>query len=85
MLTWVWSSELFPTHLRGRSQGFSNASCRLAIAINIFLIPVGVAAVGFTVSIVILSIPLFALALLVSQVPFFDSEGVSLEALTVRS
>ncbi len=83
VLTWVWSSELFPTHLRGRSQGFCNATCRLAIAINIFLIPVGVAALGFTVAIVILSIPLFALALLVSQVPFFDSERRSLEALTV--
>ncbi len=81
VLTWVWSSELFPTHLRGRSQGFCNATCRLAIAINIFLIPVGVASVGFTASIVILSIPLFGLALLVSQVPFFDSSGHSLEAL----
>ena len=61
VLTWVWSSELFPTRLRGRSQGFCNAACRLAISINIFLIPVGVAALGFTTSIIILSIPLFAL------------------------
>ena len=81
VLTWVWSSELFPTHLRGRSQGFCNATCRLAIAINIFLIPVGVAAVGFTTSIVILSIPLFALAILVGCVKFFDSHGQSLEEL----
>jgi len=81
VLTWVWSSELFPTHLRGRSQGFCNATCRLAIAINIFLIPVGVAAVGFTTSIVILSVPLFGLALLVSRVRFFDSHERSLEAL----
>jgi putative MFS transporter len=81
VLTWVWSSELFPTRLRGRAQGFCNAACRLAIAINIFLIPVGVAAVGFTTSIVILSIPLFALAVLVSRLPFLDSGGRSLEAL----
>ena len=81
MLTWVWSSELFPTRLRGRSQGFCNAACRLAISINIFLIPVGVATVGFTASIVILSLPLFALAVLVRQLPFLDSGGHSLEAL----
>ncbi|HUB11568.1 MAG TPA: MFS transporter [Acetobacteraceae bacterium] len=81
VLTWVWSSELFPTRLRGRSQGFCNAACRLAISINIFLIPVGVAAVGFTASIVVLSVPLFMLALLVSRLPFLDSGGRSLEAL----
>jgi len=81
VLTWVWSSELFPTRLRGRSQGFCNAACRLAISINIFLIPVGVAAVGFTASIVILSVPLFLLALLVSRLPTLDSGGRSLEAL----
>jgi putative MFS transporter len=82
VLTWVWSSELFPTRLRGRSQGFCNAACRLAISINIFLIPVGVATVGFTTSIVILSVPLFALALLVGRLPFLDSGGRSLENLT---
>lgn len=81
VLTWVWSSELFPTHLRGRSQGFCNATCRLAIAINIFLIPVGVAAIGFTASIVILSIPLFGLAALVASQPLFDSQNQSLEEL----
>ena len=80
-VTWVWSSELFPTHLRGRSQGFCNGFCRLAIAANIFLIPVGVALIGFRPSIIILSIPLFALVLLVSKLPFLDSDRLSLEAL----
>jgi putative MFS transporter len=77
----VWSSELFPTQLRGRSQGFCNGGCRLAIAINIFLIPIGVATIGFTASIIVLSVPLFALALLVSQLPFLDTAGRSLETL----
>jgi MFS transporter, putative metabolite transport protein len=81
VLTWVWSSELFPTRLRGRSQGFCNGACRLAISINIFLIPVGVATVGFTASIVILSVPLFALALLVGLLPFLDSGDRSLETV----
>ncbi len=34
VLTWVWSSELFSTRLHGRSQGFCNAACRLAISIS---------------------------------------------------
>ena len=84
-VTWVWSSELFPTHLRGRSQGFCNGLCRLAIAANIFLIPVGVALIGFRPSILILSVPLFALVLLVSRLPFLDSDRLSLEALANRA
>lgn len=84
-LVWVWAGELFPTHLRGRSQGFCNGLCRLAIAANIFLIPVGVAALGFTASIVILSVPIFALVLLVRRLPFLDSERKSLEALAVAA
>ena len=80
-ITWVWSSELFPTHLRGRSQGFCNGFCRLAIAANIFLIPVGVTLIGFRPSIIILSVPLFVLVLLVSRLPFLDSDRLSLEAL----
>jgi hypothetical protein len=37
--------------------------------------------VGFTASIVILSVPLFALALLVSLLPFLDSGDRSLETV----
>jgi hypothetical protein len=47
----------------------------LAIAINIFLIPLHVATIGFTASIIVLSVPLFALALLVSRLPFLDTAG----------
>jgi len=84
-LVWVWAGELFPTQLRGRSQGFCNGLCRLAIAANIFLIPVGVAVVGFRASVVILSIPIFALVLLVSRLSFLDSERRSLEALAAEA
>jgi hypothetical protein len=42
---------------------------------------VGVAAPGLTASIVILSMPQFALALLVSRMPILDGGGRSLEAL----
>jgi putative MFS transporter len=82
VLTWVWSSELFPTRLRGRSQGFCNGACRLAISLNIFLIPIGVATVGFTTSIILLAVPIFILALLVGRSKVLDSGGQSLETLT---
>lgn len=84
VIIWVWAGEMFPTHLRGRGQGFCNAMCRLAIAINIFAIPIGVAGIGFTATILVLSIPIFGMALLVSRLGFLDSEGRSLEFLTDR-
>ena len=80
-LQWVWSSELFPTRLRGRSQGFCNAVCRLAISINIFLVPVAQATFGFGVLVGLLSIPLFLYALIVSRVAIFDSTNLSIEDL----
>ncbi len=80
-LQWGWSSELFPTRLRGRSQGFCNGMCRLAISINIFLVPVALASIGFGPFIAILSLPLFAYALIVNRIDIFESAGVSLEAL----
>ncbi len=80
-LQWGWSSELFPTRLRGRSQGFCNSVCRLAISINIFLVPVALASIGFGPFIAMLSLPLFAYALIVNRVDIFESAGVSLEAL----
>ncbi len=55
--------------------------CRLAIAIDIFVVPVGVAVIGFTASIVLLTVPLFGVTLLVSRLPFLDAGGSSLEAL----
>src|SRR5581483_3572454 len=80
-LQWGWSSELFPTRLRGRGQGFCNGMCRLAISINIFVVPVAVASIGFGPLVALLSLPLFAYALIVNRQPMFESAGVSLEAL----
>jgi len=81
VLVWVWASELFPTHLRGRSQGLCNAGCRLAISINIFLVPVALAGIGFGPYIALLAIPMLLLALIVSRNPLFDSGQASLEAV----
>ena len=81
VLGWVWASELFPTHLRGRSQGFCNACCRLAISANIFLVPVALAGIGFSAYIALLTLPMLLLAFTVYRVPAFDSGRSSLETL----
>ncbi len=81
-LQWAWSSELFPTSLRGKSQGFCNGWCRFAIALNIFLVPVALATIGFRSLLITLSIPLFLYALIVWRKQFFDSGRVSLEEIS---
>ena len=53
---------------------------RRAISINIFLVPVALASIGFGPFIAILSLPLFAYALIVNRIDIFASAGVSLEA-----
>ena len=81
-LPWVWASELFPTHLRGRSQGFCNAVCRLATSITIFLVPVAQATIGFAPLIIALGGCRFLFALIVSRQPMFRSVNVSIDRLS---
>jgi MFS transporter, putative metabolite transport protein len=81
VLVWVWASELFPTHLRGRSQGFCNACCRLAISANIFIVPIALSSFGFSLYIGLLSIPMFLLAFIVSRNDFFEGSQKDLDEL----
>jgi MFS transporter, putative metabolite transport protein len=81
VLVWVWASELFPTHLRGRSQGFCNACCRLAISANIFIVPIALSSFGFSLYIGLLSIPMFLLAFIVSRNDFFEGSQRDLDEL----
>lgn len=82
VLGWVWASELFPTHLRGRSQGVCNACCRLAISANIFLVPIALAGIGFGAYIAMLALPMLLLAFVVNRSPFLDSGKDALEKLS---
>lgn len=81
VLVWVWASELFPTHLRGRSQGMCNAWCRLAISINIFLVPIALATFGFSLYIGLLAIPMFLVGVIVMTNPIFEGSQHTLEQL----
>jgi putative MFS transporter len=80
-LCWVWSSELFPTHLRGRSQGFCNSLCRLAICITIFLVPVAQAGFGFANLVVFFAAAKFLMALIIWRQPMFATENVALDVV----
>ena len=81
VLVWVWASELFPTHLRGRSQGICNAWCRLAIAANIFLVPIALSTFGFSLYIGLLAIPMFLVGIIVMTNPIFEGSQHKLEHL----
>ena len=85
VLVWVWSSELFPTHLRGRSQGICNGWCRIAISLNIFIVPSALAGLGFSGYIALLSIPMFLIAIIVWRFPLFESSSTDLEKLGAPS
>ena len=85
VLVWVWASELFPTHLRGRSQGVCNAACRLAISANIFVVPIALSTFGFSLYVGLLSIPMFLIALIVSRNPVFEGSQRDLEELGAPS
>jgi putative MFS transporter len=81
-LVWVWGSELFPTRLRATGQGFTNAMCRLMIALNIYLVPVGIAALGVQNTIIAFALPLFAMVTLVATHPMFETRGRMLEDIS---
>lgn len=81
VIVWAWASELFPTFLRGKSQGICNGMGRVAVAINIFIIPVGIATVGFTWVVLGLAVLILCMCAVVGASRFLDTEGVSLERL----
>ena len=81
ILGWIWSSELFPTHLRGRSQGICNGMCRLAISANIFMVPMALAGIGFSRYIALLALPYALNAVIVATHPVMEGNQKSLEEL----
>jgi MFS transporter, putative metabolite transport protein len=82
VLTWIWASELFPTTLRGRSQGIASAACRVAAAANIFVMPVALRTVGFGLYVGVLAVPMLLIALLTALNPLLDSGGRALEEVS---
>jgi len=81
---WGWGSELFPTRLRGKTQGFCNSWCRWALALNVFLIP-AVIVLGLTAFkslIVIFAVLYFIYSAVIYIFPFLETKGKSLEEIS---
>jgi MFS transporter, putative metabolite transport protein len=81
VLAWVWSAEVFPTHLRGLGSGIAQCVTRLSIALNVALVPMlltefKLAAIGFY------ACAYLAAALIVAVSPFLSTTGQSLEAIS---
>ncbi|MFI5731525.1 MFS transporter [Kribbella sp. NPDC051587] len=80
VLSWVWSTEAFPTALRGLGSGIAQCVTRLAIALNVFLVPTllqkhGIAVVAWYAGAFAVS------ALIVVASPWLATTGVELEDL----
>nr|WP_042195155.1 MFS transporter [Kibdelosporangium sp. MJ126-NF4]CTQ92511.1 Niacin transporter NiaP [Kibdelosporangium sp. MJ126-NF4] len=78
VLSWVWSTEAFPTALRGLGSGIAQSATRLAIALNVFLLPTLLNEHGIKV------VAWYACAFLVSALivvasPWLATTGVELE------
>jgi putative MFS transporter len=82
---WVLPSELLPTHLRGRAQGFGNGIARLMVAVTTFIIPVGIAHLGFDATLVLLGCVGLLIALYALTGLKFEPKRRSLETVSLDS
>lgn len=78
VLSWVWSTEAFPTALRGLGSGIAQCATRLAIGLNVFLAPMLVQNHGITV-VAWYSCAFLVSALIVLAAPWLATTGVELE------
>jgi putative MFS transporter len=79
VLVWVWSNELFPTHLRATGGGLTQSACRLAIALNISFVPLGLALWGLS-ALIVFAIAYLVVCGLVLSFRFFDTTATELES-----
>lgn len=78
VLCWVWSSEVFPTEVRGLGSGIAQCATRIAVALNVVLAPTLIANLGLK-AIAIYAFPYALCALLVMASPFLESTRAELE------
>lgn len=78
VLSWVWSSEAFPTELRALGSGIAQCVTRLAIALNLVLAPVLLNTWGLR-AVAIYSCGYLGCALIAIASPFLNTTGRELE------
>ncbi|GHH29892.1 MFS transporter [Streptomyces rubradiris] len=80
VLAWVWSSEAFPTQVRGLGSGIAQAVTRLMIALNVVLVPTLLDRFGLR-TIVLYACSYLVCALIVALSPFLATSGRELEEI----
>ncbi|WP_064743155.1 MFS transporter [Pseudonocardia spinosispora] len=83
VLSWVWSVEAFPTQLRGLGSGIAQCVTRLAIALNVVLVPLLLPHFGLTTVLFYACAYLVCVALVAAS-PWLATTGRELELATVR-
>ncbi|SDL25336.1 MFS transporter [Streptomyces indicus] len=78
VLAWVWSSEAFPTQLRGVGSGIAQSAARLMAALNVALIPTMLDSFGLK-TVAIAACAYVVCAGLVFSAPFLATTGRELE------
>ncbi|MFI7006616.1 MFS transporter [Streptomyces sp. NPDC050145] len=78
VLAWVWSSEVFPTHLRGVGSGLTQSASRLMAALNVTLVPTMLESFGLK-TVAVAACAYVVCAGLVASAPFLATTGVELE------
>lgn len=79
VLTWVWSSEVFPTRVRALGAACTQSWCRIALAVNVAAVPALLGAVGLK-AIAIYSVTyLICLGGILAGSRFLDNTGQTLE------
>lgn len=78
VLSWVWSSEAFPTELRALGSGIAQCVTRLAIALNLVLAPMLLSTWGLR-AVAIYSCGYLGCALIAVASPFLNTTRRELE------
>jgi putative MFS transporter len=83
VLSWVWSVEAFPTALRGLGSGIAQCVTRLAIALNVVLVPLLLPHFGLT-TVLFYACAYLVCVVIVAASPWLATTGRELELATVR-
>jgi MFS transporter, putative metabolite transport protein len=78
VLSWVWASEAFPTEVRSLGSGIAQCLARIAIAVNVALVPTLLATIGLWTIAVYAIAYLVCLAIVISS-RWLSTTGAELE------
>ena len=80
---WVLPTELLPTHLRARAQGIGNGLARFMVGLTTWIVPTGIATLGFAGTFIMLSLCGVAIGIYALTGLRFEPKGRDLDELAV--